>query len=78
MWLFKYYRRVVCNRSAKRVHQGGLLIDPVEQAEWLRGGDASLRLQRLLPNEQLEIRPQGHKFAAVSLLTATAPAATRI
>ena len=33
-----------------------ILIDPDEQAEWLGGGEASLRLQRPLPNAQLKIR----------------------
>ena len=36
-----------------------ILIDPKEQAEWLNGGEESLRLQRLLSNEDLKIREQG-------------------
>jgi len=35
-----------------------ILIDAMEQAEWLAGGDASLRLQRPLPNEMLQIRAE--------------------
>lgn len=33
-----------------------ILIDPAEQAEWLGGGEASLHLQRPLPNAQLKMR----------------------
>jgi putative SOS response-associated peptidase YedK len=33
-----------------------ILVDPVEQSEWLGGGEDSLRLQRPLPNAQLEMR----------------------
>lgn len=35
-----------------------ILIDPVEQAEWLAGGEQSFRFQRPLPNEQLAVRSQ--------------------
>jgi putative SOS response-associated peptidase YedK len=38
-----------------------ILIDPKDQAEWLARGEASLRLQRPLPNDQLEIRPKIEK-----------------
>jgi putative SOS response-associated peptidase YedK len=33
-----------------------ILVDPAEQIEWLAGGEGSLRLQRPLPNEMLQIR----------------------
>ncbi len=33
-----------------------ILVDPAEQTEWLGGGGTSLRLQRPLPNAQLEMR----------------------
>ena len=33
-----------------------ILIAPEEQSEWLSGGEASLRLQRPLPNAQLRLR----------------------
>jgi putative SOS response-associated peptidase YedK len=33
-----------------------ILVDPNDQTEWLAGGEQSFRLQRPLPNEQLNIR----------------------
>lgn len=38
-----------------------ILIDPKEQAEWLNGGEESLRLQRPLNKDDLEIREQEPK-----------------
>lgn len=35
-----------------------ILIDPVEQAEWLAGGEQSFHLQRPLANDRLAIRAQ--------------------
>lgn len=47
------------NDLVRPVHERAMpaiLIDPAEQAEWLRGGEESLRLQRTLPNELLAVR----------------------
>lgn len=47
------------NDVVRPVHENSMpviLIDPAEQGEWLRGGKESLRLQRPLPNDQLEMR----------------------
>ena len=47
------------NDLVRPVHERAMpviLHDTAEQAEWLSGGDASLRLQRTLPNEQLAVR----------------------
>lgn len=47
------------NDIVRPVHEKAMpviLIDPAEQNEWLEGGEASLRLQRPLPNEMLRIR----------------------
>lgn len=47
------------NDLVRPVHERAMpaiLIDPDEQAEWLAGGEASLRLQRTLPNDQLATR----------------------
>ncbi len=47
------------NDIVRPVHEKAMpviLHDPAEQNEWLQGGEASLRLQRTLPNDQLSIR----------------------
>ncbi len=47
------------NDLVRPVHERAMpviLIDPAEQAEWLAGGENSLRHQRTLPNEELAVR----------------------
>ncbi len=59
-WRLYSFLTTQANDVVRPVHEKAMpviLIDPAEQAEWLQGGDGSLRLQRPLPNEQLEIRP---------------------
>lgn len=46
------------NDIVRPIHEKAMpviLIDAKEQAEWLAGGEASLRLQRPLPNDQLQV-----------------------
>ena len=59
-WQLYSFLRTEANEVVRPIHEKAMpviLIDPVEQAEWLQGGEETLRLQRPLPNEQLEIRP---------------------
>lgn len=47
------------NDIVRPVHEKAMpviIFDPDEQREWLAGGDASLRLQRTLPDGQLAVR----------------------
>jgi putative SOS response-associated peptidase YedK len=49
------------NDIVRPVHERAMpviLIDPKEQAEWMSGGEVSLRLQRPLPNSLLSVRPK--------------------
>ena len=58
-WTLYAFLTTEPNDIVRPVHEKAMpaiLIDPAEQAEWLAGGDASLRLQRTLPNELLDMR----------------------
>ena len=47
------------NDIVRPIHEKAMpviLVDAAQQTEWLAGGEASLRLQRPLPNELLQIR----------------------
>lgn len=58
-WSLFAFLTTEANDVVRPVHDKAspvILIDPVEQAEWLGGGEQSFRLQRPLPNERLAIR----------------------
>ena len=58
-WTLFSFLTTEANDVVRPVHEKAMpviLIDPDEQAEWLGGGEASLHLQRPLPNAQLKIR----------------------
>ncbi|MBX7198506.1 MAG: SOS response-associated peptidase family protein [Rhodospirillaceae bacterium] len=47
------------NELVRPIHERAMpviLVDPAEQEEWLAGGEASLRLQRTLPDADLRVR----------------------
>jgi putative SOS response-associated peptidase YedK len=58
-WLLFAFLTTEANDVVRPVHDRAspvILFDPTEQAEWLNGGEQSLRLQRPLPNERLVVR----------------------
>lgn len=58
-WMLFAFLTTEANDVVRPVHEHAspvILVDPAEQAEWLAGGEQSLRLQRPLPNEQLALR----------------------
>ncbi|MDE2133327.1 MAG: SOS response-associated peptidase family protein [Alphaproteobacteria bacterium] len=58
-WSLYSFLTTEANDVVRPVHEKAMpviLIDPAEQTEWLEGGEASLHLQRPLPNEMLVIR----------------------
>ncbi len=60
-WTLYAFLTTEPNDIVRPIHEKAMpviLVDAAEQAEWLAGGDASLRLQRPLPNEMLRIRSE--------------------
>ena len=58
-WTLFAFLTTEANDIVRPVHEKAMpviLIEPAEQAEWLGGGEASLRLQRTLSDESLRIR----------------------
>ena len=58
-WTLFSFLTTEANDVVRPMHEKAMpviLIDPAEQSEWLGGGESSLRLQRPLPNAQLEMR----------------------
>jgi len=58
-WSLYAFLTTEANDVVRPVHEKAMpviLVDPAEQTEWLEGGEASLRLQRALPNDMLCIR----------------------
>jgi putative SOS response-associated peptidase YedK len=58
-WQLYSFLTTEANDVVRPVHEKAMpviLVDPAEQLEWLAGGEGSLRLQRPLPNEMLQIR----------------------
>ena len=58
-WQLFSFLTTDANDIVRPVHEKAMptiLFDPTEQKEWLGGGETSLRLQRPLPNRNLEIR----------------------
>jgi len=58
-WSLFAFLTTDANDVVRPVHEHAspvILLDPVEQAEWLAGGEGSFRLQRPLPNELLMVR----------------------
>lgn len=58
-WKLFSFLTTEANDVVRPIHEKAMpviLIDPDEQNEWLGGGEASLRLQRPLPNAQLKLR----------------------
>jgi len=58
-WTLYSFLTTEANDIVRPVHPKAMpviLTDPDEQNEWLNGGEASLHLQRQLPNNQIEIR----------------------
>lgn len=58
-WKLFSFLTTDANDIVRPVHEKAMpviLIDPVEQAEWFGGGEASLHLQRPLPNARLKMR----------------------
>ncbi|NWH09423.1 MAG: SOS response-associated peptidase family protein [Alphaproteobacteria bacterium] len=57
-WRLYAFLTTEANAVVRPIHEKAMpviLVDPAEQAEWLGGGTASLRLQRPLPSDQLTI-----------------------
>jgi len=58
-WRLFAFLTTEANDVVRQIHDKAMpviLIEPDEQREWLAGGEASLHLQRPLPNEILEMR----------------------
>ncbi len=61
-WQLFSFLTTDANDVVRPVHEKAMpaiLIDPKEHAEWLNGGEGSLRFQRPLSNDDLAIREQG-------------------
>jgi len=60
-WMLFSFLTTEANDVVRPVHEKAMpviLIDPEKQNDWLAGGEVSLRLQRPMANEKLEIRQQ--------------------
>ena len=58
-WSLFAFLTTDANDVVRPVHEHAspaILIEPADQAEWLGGGEPSLRLQRPLPNNKLAVR----------------------
>lgn len=58
-WKLFAFLTTDANDVVRPIHEKAMpviLVEPDEQAEWMAGGEGSLRLQRPLQNEQLSIR----------------------
>ena len=58
-WSLYAFLTTEANDVVRPVHEKAMpviLVDPAEQREWLEGGEATLHLQRPLPNDMLQIR----------------------
>lgn len=60
-WHLYAFLTTEANDVVRPIHEKAMpviLVDADEQAEWMGGGAASLRLQRPLPNERLRMREE--------------------
>jgi putative SOS response-associated peptidase YedK len=62
-WKLFSFLTTEANDVVRPIHEKAMpviLIDPDEQAQWLQGGEETLRLQRPLPNERLHVQRHDH------------------